>query len=78
MSTIVLSKKAERLIELCDAEGFESVGDLLEAVLCDGVCPAICMDCGVIARLDLDQCNGYCEQCNKNRVVSALVLADLI
>jgi hypothetical protein len=78
MSSIVLSKKAVRLLELCETEGFETVGDLLAASFHDSVCPAICMECGATARLEPDQCQGYCEQCRKNCVVSGLVLAGLI
>jgi len=78
MSSIVLSKKAVRLLELCEAEGFKTVGDLLEVVCCDSMCPAICMECGATTRLELDQRQGYCQQCRNLSVVSGLVLADFI
>ncbi len=78
MSTIALSKKAIRFVELCEAEGFETIDDLLEASAHDSVCPRICMECGSTARMEPDQRQGYCEQCGKNCVVSGLVLAGLI
>ena len=78
MSSIVLSKKAVRLLELCEAEGFETVGDILATWIDDSVCPAICMECGATTQLKPDQRQGYCEKCGKKCVVSGLVLADLI
>ena len=78
MSTIALTKKAVRLLELCEAEGYKTPEDLLAASLADSVCPAICMECGQTASMEKDQREGYCEHCGKNRVVSGLVLADLI
>jgi hypothetical protein len=38
MSQIVLSNKAEKLMKLCEAEGFDSLDDLLEFVVADSVC----------------------------------------
>jgi hypothetical protein len=67
-----------RLLELCEAEGFENIDELLEASICDSVCPAFCMDCGCTAEMEPDQRAGYCEQCGRNMVVSCLILAGLI
>lgn len=81
MSNIALSQKAQKLMKLCDVEGFESLDDLLLAVaLKDSVCPAICMTegCDHTARMEADQDQGFCEACGGNTVVSVLVLADLI
>ena len=78
MSTIALTKKAVRLIELCEAEGFKTPEDLLEASMADSVCAAICMECGHTAEMEKDQREGYCENCGKKKVVSGLVLAGLI
>jgi hypothetical protein len=49
--SIHLTKRAVRLLELCEAEGFENIGELLEASIGDSVCPAICMDCGCTAEM---------------------------
>ena len=76
--SIHLTKWAVRLLELCEAEGFESVDDLLQASICDSVCPAICMDCGSTTEMEPDQRAGYCGQCGQNKVVSCLILAGLI
>jgi hypothetical protein len=78
MSTLALTKKAVRLLELCEAEGFKTLDDLLKVSMSDSVCPAICMECGATTEMEKDQRAGYCESCGKNRVVSGLVLADLI
>jgi hypothetical protein len=77
-TTLALTKKAVRLLELCEAEGFKTPEDLLEASMMDSVCAAICMECGATARMERDQRRGYCDSCGKNKVVSGLVLADLI
>jgi hypothetical protein len=78
MSTIALTKKAVRLLELCEVEGFKTPDDLLSASMADSFCAAICMECGATAQMEKDQREGYCEHCGKNRVVSGLVLAGLI
>jgi hypothetical protein len=36
------------------------------------------MECGCTAEMEPDQRAGYCEQCGKNKVVSALILAGVI
>jgi hypothetical protein len=77
-TTLALTKKAVRLLELCEAEGFKTPEDLLQASMADSVCPAICMECGATAQMEKDQREGYCESCGKNKVVSGLVLAGLI
>jgi hypothetical protein len=80
MSQIVLSNKAEKLMKLCEAEGFDSLDDLLEFAVADSVCPAICMTegCDYTTEMEPDQTEGYCEACGANTVVSALILAGLI
>jgi hypothetical protein len=80
MSTIVLSNKGAKLMKLCQAEGFESLDDLLALSVTDNLCPAICMTegCDHTTEMESDQDEGYCEACGGNTVVSALVLAGLI
>jgi hypothetical protein len=80
MSNIVLSQRAVKLMKLCDAEGFESLEDLLQTTADDSVCPAICMTegCNYTAEMEPDQDQGFCEACGGNTVTSALVLAGLI
>jgi hypothetical protein len=77
-TTLALTMKAVRLLELCEAEGFKTPDDLLQASMADSVCAAICMECGATAQMERDQRKGHCESCGKNKVVSGLVLADLI
>ena len=80
MSSIALSHKAQKLMKLCDIEGFENVEDVLFLSITDSVCPAICMTegCDYTAEMEPDQEKGYCEACGGNTVVSVLVLAGLI
>jgi hypothetical protein len=80
MSAIVLSIKASKLMQVCEAEGFATIDDLIALSVADSVCPAICMNerCDYIASMETDQGEGYCEKCSSNTMVSVLVLADLI
>jgi hypothetical protein len=80
MSTIALSNKAAKLMKLCEAEGFNSLDDLLQAAATDSVCPAICMTegCDYTTEMEPDQDQGFCEACGGNTVTSALVLAGFI
>jgi hypothetical protein len=77
LSTQVRQKKLAKLLA---AEGFNDITELAAAVLSDSVSPAICIepDCDHIAEMEPDQDAGYCENCGKNTVVAALVLAGLI
>ncbi len=78
--TLLLTTKAQKLMKLCDVEGFKNALDLVEAVSSDSVCPAICMTegCDHTAEMEPDQTEGHCEACGGNTVTSALVLAGLI
>ena len=77
---LVLTEKARKLIRLCEIQGYKDPQDLLQAVGCDSVCPAICMTegCDYTAEMEPDQEEGYCEVCGGNTVASALVLAGFI
>ena len=72
--------RQEKLAKLLAAEGYDTIEELAEAVFSDSVSPAICIepDCDHIAEMEPDQDAGYCENCGKNTVVAALVLAELI
>jgi hypothetical protein len=80
MSDIVLSNKATKLMKLCEAEGFDSLDDLLAVATTDSICPAICMSegCDHTAEMEPDQTEGYCEASGGNTVTSVLILAGLI
>lgn len=77
---LVLTTKAEKLMRLCEIEGYKDPYDLLQAAMGDSVCPAICMTegCDYTAEMEPDQREGYCEACGGNTMMSALVLADII
>jgi hypothetical protein len=78
--TIELTRKAAKLMKLCDIEDFKNVEDVLISGMFDTVCPAICMTegCDHTAEMEHDQREGYCEACGGNTMVSALVLAGVI
>jgi hypothetical protein len=80
MSSIVLSHKAQKLMRLCEIEGFENVEGVLFLSITDSVCPAICMTegCDYTTEMEPDQDRGFCEVCGGQTVASALVLAGLI
>jgi len=80
MTSIAFSAKAEKLMKLCDAAGFDCIDDLLSVSIFDSLCPAICMaeGCDYTTLMEPDQAEGYYEACGGNTVVSALVLAGVI
>jgi len=51
---------------------------LMSDCLSDGVCEAICTECGYTTQMEPDQDRGYCELCGKNTVQSAMVLGGII
>jgi hypothetical protein len=69
-----------KLRALVAAEGYETLDDLLEAVITDSVCPAICVTdgCSYTHGMEPDQDRGWCEACGANTVRSALILAGVI
>ena len=69
-----------KLDTLIESEGYSSLTELLEAVITDSVCPAICMNdgCSFTCGIEGDQDRGYCEECHTNSMKSALVLAGVV
>jgi hypothetical protein len=72
--------RREKLKRLMELEGYDSLGELAQAVLSDSVSPAICIepDCDYTSEMEPDQDRGYCEACGKQSVTAALVLAGMI
>jgi hypothetical protein len=70
--------RREKLAKLLESEGYDTLEELAAAVVGDSVSPAICIECDATAEMEPDQDAGYCENCGKNAVVAALVLAGLI
>jgi hypothetical protein len=66
--------------QLVEAEGYDSLDELLEAAALDSVSPSICTNanCDYTAEMEPDQDRGFCENCGTNTVASALVLAGVI
>ena len=68
------------LRRLAEIEGYSSVDALIEAAAFDSVSPGICttLGCDYTVEVEPDQDRGWCENCDKGAVKSALVLAGLI
>jgi hypothetical protein len=78
--TAVLSLQQQKLVTLCKIEGFETVDQLMEAAALDSVSPAICMTegCDYTCEMEPDQDRGWCEECQKPSMKSALVIMGVI
>jgi hypothetical protein len=77
---IVLTKKAAKLLKLCEEAGLHHTHELLALAATDSVVPGICMnrECNYITEVEPDQRAGICEHCEDNTICSALVPANLI
>ncbi len=80
MRSLTKEERRAKLRKLARVEGFDSVLAMLQQSTFDSVSPAICTepDCDYTAETEPDQDRGWCEQCGKNAVASALVLAAVI
>lgn len=60
--------------------GYEDPEDLAEDYICDGLCPAICMNpsCNYTTEMEPDQDRGWCENCETNSMASAFILMGII
>lgn len=69
-----------KLRTLIEAEGYATLDGLLNTIITDSVCPAICSntDCDFMCEMEPDQTRGWCEECSTNTMQSALVLAGVI
>jgi len=65
-----------KIKELAEIEGFDSVDEMIEAVGLESVMPGICKtpDCDYVTEVEPDSRSGWCENCEKQTVVSALEL----
>jgi hypothetical protein len=70
--------RAQRLAELAESEGCATLDELLAAAASDSVSPGICIVCGYTTEVEPDQDRGWCENCGKGTVKSALVLFGVI
>jgi len=68
----------ELLKKLASEEGYDDTAEFLEACCGDSVVPAICASCNTLHQMEPDYADGFCDDCGKNEVKSALVLAGLI
>jgi len=70
----------DKLTQLARLEGFTNTDDLLQEAMTDSVVKGICCNSGCDYTTDVepDCATGWCEECSKNTVKSALVLAGII
>jgi hypothetical protein len=69
--------KTYGLAELAEAWGM-GLDEMAQECMFDGICPAICVECGLTTEMEPDQDQGWCSACEKNTVKSALILAGMI
>ena len=69
-----------KLAKLLEIEGYDSIEELIAAILSDAVSPAICMNegCDFTCEMEPDQDRGWCEECHTNTMKAAPVLAAII
>lgn len=83
MTELLGEMRRAKLARLVDIEGYASEDALIAAAIADSVCPAICCNpdnpnCEYTADMEPDQDQGWCEECGRGTLVSALMLAGLI
>jgi hypothetical protein len=56
-------------------------GDLdtiTEEAVYDGICPAVCIQCGSMSEMEPDIMDGWCDVCNQGSMKSLLILRGII
>ena len=71
------SREADLLVEIAESEGFESVDALVEYFALRSVQPGACECFAVTTRVEPDQREGWCHNCEGQGVKSVGVLAGL-
>jgi len=66
------------MIKAIEEEYGEDAMDLCQAAIMDSCCPGVCRECGAVYEYEPDQGKGWCDNCEKNTVVSLLLLEGLI
>ena len=64
--------------DLMTEYGCNDAVEMVEEAMMDGNCPAICTKCGYTTEMEPDQDKGWCDECEKNTVKSAMVLMGVI
>ena len=74
------SNPDKKFKSLMASEGFDDEVSFLQHVCMDSVCPGICtnLDCDYSTEVEPDCRDGWCEECKKGTVQSALVLKGMI
>jgi hypothetical protein len=78
--SLIEPERQAKLRKLCEVEGYETVDALIAAVLLDAVSPAICTspECNYTCEMEPDQRHGWCDECRRNTMVAAPVLAGVV
>ena len=66
------------LVIAAEAEGFETVTEMLEEAAFDGISVGICNKCHATREVEPDASNYDCWECDGGKVNSVLILAGLI
>jgi len=71
---------SNKLAELARQYGYTTIHQMLQAAAFDSVVPGICRnkECNYTTDVEPDCERGWCEECQANTVVSALMLAGII
>lgn len=77
--SLVQGDTPDKLKQLTEDYGYETVDELLQDTYIDNVSPGICMneDCDYSTDVEPDQNAGWCDICRTNTVKSAMILAGL-
>ena len=69
-----------KLNTLANDWGYDNLTDMMLEYVHDSLHPAICMskDCNYSTEMEPDQDRGWCENCEKNTVVSAGMLMGIV
>jgi len=70
----------DKLNTLANDWGYDDPTDMMIEYVHDSLHPAICMskDCDYSTEMEPDQDRGWCENCEKNTVVSAGMLMGIV
>lgn len=76
---VELTTKAQKLLTLCDKAGLDHA-KLTNGEVFDSIIAGICLTegCDHVVDVEGDQEEGWCDECQSNTVVSALILAGVI
>jgi hypothetical protein len=78
MKNLSDSRKKELFQILMEEYGYDDEMSFLETECMGGCVPGICTNCECTYDYEPDQDRGWCDECESNTVVSALILSGII